>query len=220
MRAPVRRASSMSRWTISSSAIAGQPGHAELAAAAALVHHRPLGEPGDLAVLGEHDVEPERVLQRPAHQQRVLHAVAVVGEEPHAGGGQLGERGERPRRARPTVMHPAGSTSHSPARLALGAHELDHARRVLRRVGVRHRHDRGEPAERGGPAAGLDRLGLLVAGLAQVGVEVDEARRDDAAAGVEHVVAVEPRRRRRRSRRRRRARRRGARRPGRPPARR
>ena len=35
--------------------------------------------------------------------------------------------------------------------------------------------------------AGLDRLGLLPAGLAQVGVEVDQPGRDDAAAGVEHV---------------------------------
>ena len=47
---------------------------------------------------------------------------------------------------------------------------------------------RGEPAERGGPGAGLDRLGLLLAGLAEVGVQVDEAGRDDAAAGVERHV--------------------------------
>ena len=35
------------------------------------------------------------VLERAAHQLRVLHAVAVVGEQAHAGGGQLAERGER-----------------------------------------------------------------------------------------------------------------------------
>ncbi len=67
-------------------------GQAELAAAVPLVHHRALRERGDLAVLGEDDVEAERVLHRPAHQQRVLHAVAVVGEDPHARGDQLAER--------------------------------------------------------------------------------------------------------------------------------
>ena len=102
-------------------------GEAELAAAVPLVHHRSAREPGHLAVLGEHHVQAERVLHRPAHQQRVLHAVAVVGEDPHAGGDELAERRQL-LPARPTVMQPAGSTSHSPASLALGAHELDDAR--------------------------------------------------------------------------------------------
>ena len=70
------------------------------------------------------------------------------------------------------------------------ADEVDHLHAVLRRVGVGHRHDRGEAAERGRPAAGLDRLGLLLAGLAQMGVQVDEAGADDAARGVDHLVAV------------------------------
>ena len=42
-------------------------------------------------------------------------------------------------------------------------------------------------------APGLDRLGLLVTGLAEVRVQVHEAGRDDAAGRVEHAVAVEPR---------------------------
>ena len=82
---------------------------------------------------------------------------------------------------------------------------------VLRRLGVGHRHDRGEPAERGGAAAGLDRLGLLAAGLAQVDVEVDEARarRCSRAASSDVVaVATRPRRRPRRPGRPRRPRRR------------
>ena len=36
-----------------------------------------------------------RVLQRVAHQLRVLHAVAVVGEQVDPGGGQLAERRQR-----------------------------------------------------------------------------------------------------------------------------
>ena len=97
-----------------------------------------------------------------------------------------------------TVMHPAGWTSHRPARRGLRSHELDHRQRVLRRLGVGHRHDRGEPAERGGATAGLDRLGVLPTGLAQVHVEVDETRSDDAVRRVEVVVAVQRRHRPRR----------------------
>ena len=64
-------------------------------------------------------------------------------------------------------------------------HLAHHAGAVDGRVGVGHGHDGGVAAEGGGPGAGLDRLGLLPAGLAQVGVEVDQAGGDDAAAGVE-----------------------------------
>ena len=56
-------------------------------------------------------------------------------------------------------------------------------------------HDhRGAPAERGGARAGLDRLGLLAARLAEVHLDVDEAGRDDAALGVEHERAGRRRR--------------------------
>ena len=85
-------------------------------------------------------------------------------------------------------MQPDGRTSHSPARSPWRAHEVDDLDAVLRRIGVRHRHDRGETTERGGSAPGLDRLGLLAARLAQVHVQVDEARTDHAAGGIEHLV--------------------------------
>ena len=67
----------------------------------------------------------------------------------------------------------------------LGAHELDDGQRVLRRLGVRHGDDGGETTEGRGPAPGLDRLRFLSTGLAQMDVQVDEAGRDDAAAGIE-----------------------------------
>ena len=67
-------------------------------------------------------------------------------------------------------------------------HLVDHRRRVDGRRGVGHGHERGVAAERCRPAAGLDGLRLLLARLAQVAVEVDEARRHDAAAGVDDLV--------------------------------
>ena len=120
---------------------------------------------------------------------------------------------------RPTVMQPAGRHLAEAGRHRLAAHELDDADRVLGGIGVRHRHDRRVPTERRRPRAGLDRLGLLVARLAQMGVEVDEAGAHDAPRGVEHGRRRRDRRRRRRRRNRRSTRRPCARRPGRARAR-
>ena len=56
-----------------------------------------------------------------------------------------------------------------------------------------------KPPSAAAAAAGLDRLGVLVARLAQVHVQVDQAGGDDAAAGVEDPSGpVEPGRRPRR----------------------
>ena len=152
---------------------------AEPAAARPFVHHGTLGQAGDLAVLGERDAEPAGVLERPAHEERVLHAIAVVGEDAHADRGQFGEGGE-------LGPVPADRDRGSGEHLAqsgpggLLPDEVDHFHAVLCRIGVGHRHDRGEAAECGGSAAGLDRLGLLLAGLAQVRVQIDEPGADDA----------------------------------------
>ena len=67
---------------IDSSATAGQPRRPEHGGERALVHLRALGEPRLLRVLGDDAVERLDVLQRAAHEQRVVHARAVVGEHP------------------------------------------------------------------------------------------------------------------------------------------
>ena len=83
--------------------------------------------------------------------------------------------------ARPTVIAPATWTSHQPGATTERQH-LRHDRRVVDRGRrVRHREHRGISAERGRTRPGLDRLRRLVARLAEVRVEVDEARADPAA---------------------------------------
>ena len=94
--------------------LGGLAGDAEAARPRPFVHVPARGERVVLAVLGQGDAEAGGVLERPAHQAGVLHAVAVVGEEAHAEGGHLGHRRQRSP-ARPTVMAPATSTSHSAA---------------------------------------------------------------------------------------------------------
>ena len=92
-RAPASRASAQSRATIVSSAVAGQPASPSRDGHLPLVRLRAPGEPVVLGVLGDHDVERGGVLQRPAHDQRIVHAAAVVGEHPHLRG-RAGHRAE------------------------------------------------------------------------------------------------------------------------------
>ena len=60
---------------------------------------------------------------------------------------------------------------------------------VVDGVGVGHRAHRREPARGRGARAGRDRLLVLAAGLAQVGVEVDEARRRRTRPATSRTVA-------------------------------
>ena len=96
------------------------------------------------------------------------------------GVGQLAERGQLlpcpperhradARAARPATRRPTAA-ARTPARTPGSS-------RAGRRV--RHRADRREPAVRRRREPARDRLGILVARLAQVGVEVDEPGRDD-----------------------------------------
>ena len=90
----------------------------------------------------------------------------------------------------PRTAHRDGARHlHSAQRRATQfLHLAHHGRRVDRRVGVGHRNHGTEAAQRSGPAAGLHGLGLLAAGLAEVGVQVDQTGRHDAAAGVERAT--------------------------------
>ena len=158
----------------------GPAGQTEAARELALVHLGVLGEPRLLGVLGDHAVERLDVLQRAPHQQRVADALAVVGEHPHARG-RVGHRAEL---GDPLAGQPDGDGADREhvgvARLAPQPPDLlDHAGGVGDRLGVGHRVHGGEAAQRGGVGAGLDGLGVLAAGLAQVGVQVDQAGQGD-----------------------------------------
>ena len=156
---------------------AGQP---ELGRDGALVHLRALGEPRILGVLGDDAVERLHVLQRPAHDERIPDAEAVVAEDAHAGArvGHRAQLGEAlallPDRDRADRLH-----RDEAGRLAERELLLDDTGGVGDRRGVRHREDGRVAARRGGARAGQHRLGCLVAGLAQVRVQIDEAGQGD-----------------------------------------
>ena len=58
-------------------------GQSQFARERALVHLGALGEAGLLGVLGDDAVERLHVLERPAHEQRIGDAEAVVAEHAH-----------------------------------------------------------------------------------------------------------------------------------------
>ena len=187
-REPTWAASRQSRAMIASSGDRRPPGQPEAPRELALVHLRVLGEPRLLRVLGDHPVERLDVLQGPAHQHRVAHALAVVGEHPDRGGGV----GHRPELGQPLAAEAHGDRADRPdvavARLAAQAPDLlDDAGRVGDRLGVGHRVHGGEAAQGGGLRAGLDGLGVLPAGLAEVGVQVDEPGQRDETARVDDL---------------------------------
>ena len=151
-------------------------GDAEAGRPLPLVHVAAGGEHRVLAVLGEDDAlaEAAGVLHGPAHEAGVGDAGAVVGEEPHAELGHLAERREL--LARPADGDGARGAHVARRRAAELEHLAHDAGVVDGRDGVGHGEDARVAAEGGGPGAGLDGLGLLLAGLAEVAVEVDEAR--------------------------------------------
>ena len=174
-RQPVSSASRMSRTTMISSAAAGQPAMPEPRRDDALVDDALADERLVLAVRDDDGVELLGVVHDQPHHARVLHALAVVGEGHGALGehvAHLGERlaleadGERADRVHAHLAALGGALDDEAHRAAL----------VADRVGVGHARDRGEAAVRRGARAARDVFLVLVAGLAQVHVHVDEAR--------------------------------------------
>ena len=164
--------------------LGGLTGDAETARPLPLVHVPAGGEGFVLAVLGERDAEPARVLEGAAHQRRVLHAAPVVGEQANAERRHLGHR--RQAIALPADGDRASNVHVAQARLLPEIEDLVHHRGAIdRRLGVRHRDDGREASERRRSRTALDRLGLFAAGLAQVRVEIDQPRGDDAPRRVE-----------------------------------
>ena len=92
----------------------------------------------------------------------------------------------------PLEMAPIGQHAHD-RRLARPPHdEVGHRAAVVGRIGVGHAADGGEAARRRRPRARGDVLFVLVPGLAQVHVQVDEAGRDHLAAAVDDPGARSP----------------------------
>ena len=132
------------------------------------------------------DGKPEGagVLQGPAHEHGVGHRVAVVGE-PHRARGFLvavfaqvlarRTHGDGPHRIDPGQARGRGLVQDI----------AGHRGGVVHRFGVGHGRHRGEAALDRGPTPGLDGLLVLLPGLPQVDVHVDEAGGHHQALGLD-----------------------------------
>jgi hypothetical protein len=154
------------------------------------VHVAPAGERRIFGVLRDDCArECSRVLERAPHDAGLADARPVVGEDPDAERVQLPHRRELLAAAALGDAARRRNVAHGFA--ARREHGRDDGGVVQRRFGVGHGDDRGESSERGGAGAGFDRLRLFVSRLAEVGVQVDEARHDHAAGGIEHGRAFD-----------------------------
>lgn len=80
-----------------------------------------------------------------------------------------------------------GAHLHPVSLLAQAQHLVDDGSRVLRGRRVCHCVNGSVAADRSGAGAGEDGLGVLATGLAQVGVDVNEAGQSDEPLGVDHA---------------------------------
>ena len=92
--------------------------------------------------------------------------------------------------ASPMVTAPTGMHVDQPDLLAAMPDVVGDDRAVGDRVGVGHREHRGVAAQSRCGRTGFDVLGVLAAGLAQVGVQVDETGQQDLAGRVDDVGVV------------------------------
>ena len=169
----------------------GPPPEPELGGDDALVHLGALGQPRFLRVLGDDPAEGLHVLQGPAHDHGVVDALAVVGEHGDAGGRLVhgAELGELPALQadgdRADGLHVAVAVL-----LPEPVDLLDHAGGVGDGEGVRHGEDGRVAAGGRGARAGQHGLGVLAARLAQMRVQVDQARQQHLAVGLDDLGAL------------------------------
>ena len=180
-------ASWTSRATIVDSPTFGQPGEAEARGGPALVHDAAAHEGRVLLVDDDGKVEHRGVLERAAHEHAVRDGLAVVGDGDDALGLHRADLGELDalEALRDGADREDADERRSPG--CAGRRTRPSARRRATGMRVRHRADGREAARGRGARAGRDRLLVLEARLAEVRVQVDEARRDDEARGVDDL---------------------------------
>ena len=169
----------MSRATAISSAATGQPRSPSTVATKPVVRLGALGQRRVLRVVDDRQAERARVGQRRPQDRGRADRRPVVGEADDARVGQLAQRRQLLPRPPDRDRAVGQQLDRRPGGDGGRPDPGQDARLVERRGRVRHRADRREAAmgRRGQP--GRDGLGVLVAGLAQVRVEVDEPGRDD-----------------------------------------
>ncbi len=157
----------------------------------ALVHVAVRVEREVLHVVDDGSIEHRGVLERPPHQATVLHRRSVVAEGHRSALDQIGHFGQF---LPLSVLRHAGDRMDVDRRAPTAFdHEFHHVARMNGRVGIGHAGHGREASKSGRPTAGLDRLLVLLARLAQMYVHVHPAGRNELARGIvdRHVVGFD-----------------------------
>ena len=148
-----------------------------------------LRERANLAVAGDGTIELTDVVHHGTEHAGALHAVAVIGEHAGALGDHIADLGQG-LALLATGAGADGTDMHEAAGVALGdlvAHALA---RVDDRVGVGHGGDVGEATGSGGSGARLNGLLVLEAGVAEVNVDIGQARDEVLARAIDDLGAL------------------------------
>ena len=143
-------------------------------------------------MLDERPTERTGIGQGIAQERRVVHRCPIVTEAHGAGVRQL------PERRQAFAGSPLGdrAVDQHPDRRRRSVRETQHVAQargpVERRVRVGHRAHRREATVGGCGETGRDRLGVLVAGLAQMHVEVDETGQHEQVRLTDRRAAARP----------------------------
>ena len=169
---------------------AGGAAQAQQRGVVALVHHALVDQVDVLAVVEHRHAKRGAVLHRKAHQQRVHHGLAVVGDGDRAGLGHVADLGHV--LALEALGHRADGVDVHAAALGLGLIDDeggDHGV-VVDGGGVGHAAHRGKAAGRRGARAAYDVLLVLLTGVAQVAVQVHHAGHHIQPLGVHNLSVL------------------------------
>ena len=157
-----------------------------------LMHHSVTGQGGQVTSVGRNHsnsgrlTHPTEILQCPTQDRRILHRPIGVGEEADPEIDELGIRSQRC----PFAAHGEGGGRNDLTRRRLGQSQdlSDGGGRVGTRHGVGGGDNGCVATEGGGPTTGLDRAGCFKAGLAEMGVQIDQAGYNRARGGIEYPI--------------------------------
>ncbi len=157
--------------------------NAETGGQLAIVHRPAIGEARLFRMLDHQRIEAARIGQGAAHHLHVAHRMESVGEAERAAIGQQRHLHQI------LALQPLGQGAvaidlHAPGLARASRNELDAGHVVDDRLGIGQAHHRGDAAGRRRQAAGLDRLLVLLARLAQLHAHIDETGRQHMAVAI------------------------------------
>jgi hypothetical protein len=155
----------------------------------AFIHHSPGRKACVLAMIDNDKAVIARILHRVSHNLGIHHGISIIGDRDRAGLFHLGHlRKLYARRRARDCAH--GKYSCQPRLVRFLYNVAGHGGVIVYGIRIRHRANGGKPARDRRGRSRCDCLFILLAGLAQVDVEIDKSRSHYESSGVEYFRAL------------------------------